>query len=483
MVVETIRPYGGPNVGEETVRTLRGFLRGELLTSGEVGYDEARRLWNAAIDRRPAFILRAAGVSDVLAAVDFAGTHDLELAIKSGGHNVAGLAATDGGLLLDLSPMKGIRVDRRRGTVRAEAGLTWGELNKETQIFDAAVPSGKLSTTGLGGLTLAGGLGWLARAYGLTIDNLRSADVVTADGRLLTASAAEHPDLFWALRGGGGNFGVVTSFEYDTVPVSVVYGGMVVYPLAEAAKVLRYFRDFGADAPDELTMAAALATLPDGTKVAVIAPAWVGSVPAGERALAPLTAIATPLMAQLGALPYGAMLALLDPMAPAGDGHAWRSSFFRDFSDAAIETLVDGYGRKPDGPSIIILEQLGGAIARVAPEATAFTNRQTQFNLTVDAAWVDPTDGEATRAWTDEVWTEMQPHVTGAAYVGFLDDEGCGARARQLRRQLPTPGRDQASIRSEQCLPPQPEHRPGRWAGRPDPGGPPFRPSPRGPKR
>ena len=280
---------GGDAILEEAaVHDFAANLRGPLLRPGDGGYDEARKIWNGMIDRHPALIARCAGVADIIAAVRFARTHELLVSVRGGGHNITGNAVCEGGLMIDLSPMKSVRVDPVKRVARAEAGLTWGEYNRETQAFGLASTGGVVSTTGIAGLTLGGGLGWLHGKHGLSCDNLLSADIVTADGQFLTASADQHPDLFWGLRGGGGNFGVVTSFEYRLHPVGPVLAGMVVHPMSKAKEVLRFYRDFCRSCPDEMVAAGALMTSHDGDPVAVIVAAYVGDLVAGEKAVASL---------------------------------------------------------------------------------------------------------------------------------------------------------------------------------------------------
>ena len=294
--LRVITAEGADKILEEaTVQNFAANLRGPLLRPSDGGYDQARKVWNGMIDRHPALIARCAGVADVIAAVRFARDHGLLVSVKGGGHNITGNAVCEGGLMIDLSPMKGVRVDRSKRAARAAAGLTWGEYNRETQAFGLASTGGVVSTTGIAGLTLGGGLGWLMGKHGLSCDNLLSADVVTAEGGLLTVSADEHPDLFWGLRGGGGNFGVVTSFEYQLHPVGPVLAGMVVHPMAKAKGVLRFYRDFCRSCPDEMVAAGAMMTSPDGTPVAVIVVGYIGDLAAGEKAVAPLRKFATPL--------------------------------------------------------------------------------------------------------------------------------------------------------------------------------------------
>ncbi|MGD0075859.1 MAG: FAD-binding oxidoreductase [Candidatus Binataceae bacterium] len=332
---------------ESTIQDLKASLRGALLRSGEAGYDDARKIWNGMIDRRPALIACCRGVADVINSINFARTHDLLVAVRGGGHNVAGNAVCAGGLMIDLSRMKGMRVDSARRTARAAPGLTGGEFDHETQAFGLATTGGQISTTGIAGLTLGGGWGHLARRYGLACDNLISADVVTADGQLLTASASEHADLFWGLRGGGGNFGVVTSFEYQLHSVGSVLAGIVAYPFDKAKEVLRLFRDLTSGAPDELASSIVVISLPDGTPVVGIVVCYNGPAAEGERVLKSLRAFGSLLMDQIGPMPYTAAQKLIDGFYPPGLQNYWKSSFLKEISDEAIDTMVAYCAKRP----------------------------------------------------------------------------------------------------------------------------------------
>src|SRR6266853_6962904 len=326
---------------EPTVQQLAAELRGPLLRDGEAGYDAARTVWNGMIDRRPALIARCAGVADVIAAVRFARTRELLVSVRGGGHNITGNAVCEGGLMIDLSPMKSVRVDPVKRTARAEAGLTWGEYNRETQAFGLASTGGVVSTTGIAGLTLGGGLGWLMGKHGLSCDNLLSADLVTADGQFLPASADQHADLFWGLRGGGGNFGVVTSFEYKLHPVGPVLAGMVIHPISEAKAVLRFYREFCRSCPDEMVAAGALMTSPDGAPVAVIVVGYIGDLAAGEAAVAPLRRFGTPLADTIAPTSYVQLNTLFDAAFPYGGVYRyWKSSFLKELGDDMLEIMI-----------------------------------------------------------------------------------------------------------------------------------------------
>jgi FAD binding domain len=353
-----------------------------VLGPGEAGYDRARSLWNAAVDRRPALVVRCAGAADVVRAVDFARERTLPVAVRGGGHNVAGSGACDGGLLLDLSRMKGLRVQPARRTARAEPGLTWGEFDRETQAFGLATTGGVCSEAGIAGVTLGGGFGWLMRRHGLTVDNLLSVDVVGADGRLRTASATEHADLFFGVRGAHSNFGVVTSLEYRLHPVGpTVLAGMVLHPLERGREVLRFYRDYTSRAPDELGAWAALLTAPDGHPMVALLACYSGPAGTGEEVVRPLRTFGPPVADLIRPMPYVAAQALIDASFPRGRLNYWRSSLLRALSDDAIDTLLGGFGEVASPYSSVLIEQLGGAVRRARPDATAFPHRDAPYDL------------------------------------------------------------------------------------------------------
>jgi len=402
-------------------------LRGQLLRPGAAGYDGARRIWNAMIDRNPALIVRSAGAADVVRSVNFARYHGLPLSVRGGGHNVSGNAVCDGGLMIDLSPMKGIRVEPARSTARAEAGCTWRDFDHETQAFGLATTGGVIPATGIAGLTLGGGLGWLMRKHGLSCDNLTSLDMVTADGRLVTASATENPELFWAARGGGGNFGVVTSFEYRVHPIGQVFGGMVAHSLERASDALKFLREFAPSAPDNLGTMAAFVTGPDGIKLLAIFVCYSGPLAEGERVLQPLRAFGPPLADDIAAMPYIRLQSLLEPGFPPGRQNFWKSSFLRELTDDAIDILIDGFRKVPSPTSAVAIEQLGGAVSRVEDDATAFAHRGAFFNLLIVGIWPDLADNRKHIEWVRGLWDAMQPYSTGGVYVNYLGqnpDEG-----------------------------------------------------------
>ena len=409
-------------IDEATVQEYRARLRGALLGPGDTGYDAARQVWNGMIDKRPALIARCAGVADVIQAVTFARTHNLLVSVRGGGHNITGSAVCDGGLMIDLSPMKGIRVDPARRTVQAQGGVTWAELDHDTQAFGLATTGGFVPSTGIAGLTLGGGFGYLMRRFGLACDNLLSVDVVTADGQLRTASASENADLFWGVRGGGGNFGVVTALEYRLHPLGpMVLGGLILHPIARAREVMQFYRAVTSTVPDELTIQLGVVTLPDGQQVVAFITCYSGPLAQGEEVIQPLRAFGPPLGDMVAPLPYTAVQALGGPLYPAGRLNYWKSSFLHDLSDAAIETMIAHCAAVPSPFSGAFLELLGGAMSRVGPHETAFGDRSAPYSLIITGAWEDPAASARNIQWTRDFWTAMQPFAKEGVYVNYLD--------------------------------------------------------------
>ena len=416
------------------IADLSRHFRGALIRPGDAPYDAERRIWNGAIDRRPALIARCTGAADVRAAVGFARERELVVAVRGGGHNVAGTAVCDGGIVIDLSPMKGMWVDPRARVARAEPGLLWGEFDHETQPFGLATPGGIVSHTGIAGLTLGGGLGWLMRRHGLTADNLLSADVVTADGALVRASTEEHADLFWGLRGGGGNFGIVTSFEYRLHAVGpTVLAGVILHPAARAREVLSFYRDSIASAPDELMtivvlrMAPPAPFLPEsihGQPVVIIAVCCAGPVEEGERTVAPLRRFGEPLVDLIRPTPYASHQALIDASVPHGLGYYWKSEYLRPLNDALIDTLVAHAWRAPTPESYAAVFHMGGAVGREDPDGSAFEDRSATHAMTIDGVWSEPAASGACIAWARGFWEAVRPHSTGRVYMNFLGEEG-----------------------------------------------------------
>ena len=411
------------------IETLEARLRGELLRAGDPGYEEARRVWNGMIDKRPALIARATSVADVINSVNFARENDLLLAVRGGGHNVAGTGTVDGGLLIDLSSMKGIKVDPERRTVRAEGGVTIGELDKETQAFGLATPLGVVSETGIAGLTLGGGLGWLRRKYALSSDNLLSVDVVTADGRFLTASEEENPELFWGIRGGGGNFGVVTCFEYRLHPVGPeVMFAFLFYPGARAREILRSLNEYVAQAPDEVSPLAFLGRVPrdemfpeewHGEPFVGIAAMYAGEVEEGREVVRPLRELGDPITDFSSPMPYVEAQKVLDEDYPEGGRYYWKSVNVNGLEDEAIERLIAHAQAAPSDHSTIDIWYQGGAMSRVPAEDTAFGDRSSPILLGVEANWEGPQDDEANVAWVRGCVSDMRRFSDGGTYLNF----------------------------------------------------------------
>jgi FAD/FMN-containing dehydrogenase len=406
-----------------------GAFSGHLLQPGAEGYDEARRVHNGLADKRPALIAQCRSTADVVEAVNLARRLGLEIAVRSGGHNVAGRSTVDGGLMIDLSPMKVIRVDPATRTARAEAGVTWAEYNRETQVHGLASTGGVVSSTGIAGLTLGGGSGWLLGKHGLAVDNLLSVDLVTADGRRLTASERQHPDLFWALRGGGGNFGVATAFEYRLHPVGpTVIGGFVGHRFAQAREALRFYRDVTGAASDELTAFAGLLHAPGGSnaKIAAILACHCGELEHGTAAVRPIKAFGPPVVDTLGPLSYCQMNSVSDAMHPRGAFNYWKSSFLTALSDEAIDTLVEQFALCPSPMSQVLIEHYHGAAVRVGAGDTAVPHRTTGYNLLVLGQWAEVADAGRCMAWVRETFATMRPFRASSRYVNYLGDEEDG---------------------------------------------------------
>ena len=413
--------------------TLRARFAGLLIRPGDEGYDAARRVWNGSIDRYPALIARCAGVADVAAALEFGREAGLTVAVRGGGHNVAGFGTCDGGLVIDLSGMQAVRVDRAARRALVEGGATWAAFDREAQAFGLATTGGLMSSTGVAGFTLGGGIGWLMRRYGLACDNLLSAEVVTADGRQLRASAADHGDLFWGLRGGGGNLGIVTRFEFGLHPVGPeVLGGLRLYPHRLAAEVIATWRDLMVAAPDELTLSTVLRRAPAspaipehlyGEPVVAVAGMYAGPVEDGVRLLRALDALGPPLVDGIGPKPYTAVQAMSDGAWQPGFENYRKDEFLRSLDDSVIEAVVDFAGRITSPLSDIKLAPLGGAVARVAEGDTAYPHRRAPWVININTRWADGPPDEHV-AWTRALWEAVQPESTGGVYVNFLGDEG-----------------------------------------------------------
>jgi FAD/FMN-containing dehydrogenase len=407
------------------VGSLSQQISGCVLRPHDVGYDEARAVHNGLIDRRPALIVRCRWAGDIVAALAFARRNGLEISIRGGGHNVAGRAVTDGGLMIDLSLMKRVDVDAAAITATVQAGVIWGELNDAAAAHGLAVTGGAVSTTGVAGYTLGGGLGWLMSKHGLATDNLLAVELVTADGDILDVDGSSHPDLFWALRGGGGNFGVVTSFTFRLHPLRTVTGGLIAHPIERAAELLRFYRDAVADASDDLTVFAGLVHAPDGsgTKLAALILFHAGETSDAERELEPFETWGAPAVVQVGPMPYPAMNTILDPGYPTGSLNYWLSSFTRGLPDELIDTAVQRFASVPSPMSAIVFEHFHGAVTRVGATETAVPHRSEGWNLLLPSVWSDPADTEANVTWTRETFATLRPHFGAGRWLNYLGDD------------------------------------------------------------
>lgn len=416
-----------------TMQEFRASLRGQLVLPADPGYDDARKIHNAMIDKHPALIVRCAGVADVVASVHFARKNNLTTSVRGGGHNVAGISLCDG-LVIDLSFMKGVHVNPAARTVRVEGGATWQDVNHELQVFGLAAAGGFVGTTGVGGLTLGGGLGWMVRKHGLALDNLLSADIVIADGRVLTASAQENADLFWGIRGGGGNFGVATSFEFKVYDAGSVLAGLALHPASEGARLLRFWREYERTAPEEISNGAVFFTpplelpLPDSIRAKPtigVGGVYLGSLQAAERDLRALRAFGPPAADIFQPMPYSAAQGMADFIWPRGLHSYWKSNFMKSFSDVAIDTVLSHYAKAPSWHTVIVIEHDGdGFMDRVPDDATAFGHRNWPYNIVVTTQWETPAETQANIAWTKEFWAAMKPFLADASYINYIGDEG-----------------------------------------------------------
>ena len=421
-------------LGAATLKEFEEGLGGELVRPSDANYDDARAIWNGAHDARPAVIARCAGTADVRHAIGFARSEGLDVAVRGGGHSIPGFSSCDGGIVIDLSPMKGIEVDPSERTVVAEGGVLWNELDAATQEHGLAVTGGLISTTGIAGFTLGGGIGWLMRKHGLACDNLRSAQIVTADGQTITASAAQNSELFWGLRGGGGNFGVVTSFEFDLHPVGpTVNAGAVFYPGDRAEEIMRFYRDFVRGIPDELTTLVNLVTAPPapflpeewhGKKLVALIGCYAGDPEEGAKAMAPLSELGDPVADLIGPMPYVGMQSLIDALWPHGTKAYMKAGYLSELDDAAIETSARFHQDATSPASEIHIQHFGGAIARVPEGETAYGERQAPFVLNCIAVSHEPGGIDAHVDWAQRYYAAMEPSLTGAAYINFLSAEG-----------------------------------------------------------
>ena len=410
----------GKVLESSAVQAFGDELRGPLITPDHSNYDDTRKVWNGMIDRRPALIARCGGVADVIASVRFARDHQLLFSVRGGGHNTPGIAVCEGGLMVDLAGLRSVRVDPARRTARAEGGTTWSEFDRETQAFGLATTGGAISHTGIGGLTLGGGLGWLAGKHGLACDNLLSVDLVTAEGTMVTASAGENPELFWGLGGGGGNFGVATSLEYRLYPVGPLLAGPIMYPFAQAQQALQLYRDFATSIPDEVNTIAALMTSPEGDPLAAVVLSYNGSIDAGEKVFQPLRGFGAPVADLVAPMPYRQLQTLFDEAFARGRRYYFKSNFARAISDDAIATLVEQFATAPSKMSMVYFQQLGNAANRIGASDTAFSHRDALCEWGCDAVWLDPSEDAANIAWARQVAEAMRPFTSGSDYVNHI---------------------------------------------------------------
>jgi len=415
-----------------TVDELREQVRGDVIAPGDEGYEEARKVYNAMIDRRPAVVVRPVNAGDVIAAVNFARENGIDLAIRGGGHGVPGFGTCDGGVVVDLSRMKGVRVDPAKRTAQAEGGATWGDFNAATHAFGLATTGGIISTTGVSGLTLGGGIGYLSRGLGLSCDNLISADVVTADGRFLVANENVNADLFWALRGGGGNFGVVTSLEYKLEPIKDIYGGPMLFELDDAGDVLRFYREFIADAPEEFggfpawQIAPPLPFIPEerhGETFLAFVACWAGPLDQGEAVLKPLHDVAPVVAEHVGPMPYPALNAAFDPLVPPGLQHYWKANFVKELTDDAIEAHLAHGPKVPVVNSTVHIYPINGACHRMAPDGTAFAYRDANFATVIAGMWPDPAANNANIKWVRDYYAATAPLSEEGGYINFMSED------------------------------------------------------------
>jgi len=413
------------SLDQDRLKSLAATFSGALLRQGDDGYEEARRVHNGLIDKRPALIARCLGTADIVDAVGLARESGLEISVRGGGHNVGGRAVTDGGVMIDLSLMKSVRVNPDAHTVRAGGGVTWREFNRETAVHGLATTGGVISTTGIAGLTLGGGLGWLLGKYGLSADNLVSVELVTAAGEVLNVTADEHPDLFWALRGGGGNFGVASSFAFRAHPLRQIVGGLVAHPVAAAKDVLRFYRDFTASVPDDLTAFAGLVHAPDGSGVPLVALIICHSGPLAQaqKDVRPLLEFGKPALVQVSPMPYQVINTILDAAFPRGALNYWKSSFIASLNDDAIGAMIDRFAACPSAMTGIVIEHFHGVATRIGVTDTAVPHREPGYNFLAASVWTDPAATDQNIAWTRATYTDMEPFFARRRYVNYLGDD------------------------------------------------------------
>ena len=407
------------------VKRFMSAIEGNLFVNGDPEYDTFRKVWNGMIDHHPAMIVQCKNASDVSKCVKFAGDNSILVSVKCGGHNFAGFSVAEGGLMIDLSLMRNIEVDPIGKSVKAGGGVLLGDLDKATQVYGLATTSGTVSHTGIGGLTLGGGQGWIMNKYGLTCDNLLSAEIVTSDGNILTVSASQNEDLFWAIRGGGGNFGVVTSFEYKLHPVGPnIIGGMIIYPVSILKKVLQFFRQYSMSTPDELTMMAGILCLPDGTQAVAMAAGWIGAAEEGKKLMQPIKDLDVPLADMLGDIPYVQLQTLFDAAVPHYMPRYGKMGYMQELSDEVIDIVIDHSARHTSPNSVVLFNTMKGAVSRIAPDATPFFYRKPQWHFDIVAQWTDASEEAKHIGWARNFWNDIAKYTTGASINFFGTDDG-----------------------------------------------------------
>lgn len=424
MIIKNAEPLVNKLTSVDAARELEPLISGSVFTQEDEGYDSARKIWNGMIDRKPVVIVRCLNSDDVIHAVKFAREHNLLISVRGGGHNVSGSAVCDGGIMIDLSLMKTVKVHQADKVAEVETGATWGDFDRATQQYGMATTGGVISTTGVAGLTLGGGVGWLVRKYGMSCDNLIEAQVVTSDGNLIKASLQQNADLLWGLRGGGGNFGIVTSMKLRIYEASTMLGGMIIYPREKAKEVFQFYSEFIKTAPNDITLYCALLTSPDGIPIVAIIGCYFGDIEKGETVIKPLRDFGTPVADLFQPIPYLQMQSLLDAGFPHGNRYYWKSGFIKDLSDEAIDIIINHMASIPSPYSASMLEYYGGAAACEPEGGTAYPHRQLQFNLVIVSNWPDKQEDEKNIAWTRNIWEAMQPFLSNKVYVNALGVEG-----------------------------------------------------------
>ncbi len=465
-------------MGKDVTEALRSRVDGQVLAPGDADYEEARRVHNGMIDRRPAAVVLCTGPGDVAGAIGVAKDAGVDLSVRGGGHSAPGFGTNDGGIVIDLSPLQAVEVDADGKTARAGGGCTWKGFNEATHEYGLATTGGIIGSTGIAGLTLGGGIGYLSRKHGLTCDNLVSAELVTADGETVVASEEENTDLFWALRGGSGNFGVVTTFEYRLHPVAEIYGGPIVYPVDRAETLMRFYREFIANAPEELGgflgfhLAPPLPFLPEEwhfRNVCLAVLCWTGPIEDGEKMVRPFLDVTEPVGSHLGAMPYPALNVAFDELVPKGLQHYWKASFARDLSDGAIQVHAEHGAKVPSIQTAVHLYPMNGAVQRVGADETAFAYRDVAFSPVIAGMWDDPADNDRNMAWVSGYYDALRPFSVEGGYINFMDADDQNRVQDNYPGQLRPSGRGQGQVRPPERLSRQPQHQTGHVTPRSGP--------------